>query len=209
MIFLFIGPSGSGKDTQADLLKDEGFEVLSTGKLLRDEINKGTELGEEIKKYYDSGAWAPDETVYKLVSQYIENGAGKNFILTGAIRRASQIKLLDEQLEKIGEQLDLVLNFILDEETAIERLSNRVIDPKTGKNYHNIYNPAPEGVEVESRSDDKPDAIKKRISEYNKYNDEIVGIYESRGLIQNIDASGTVGEINSKIKAIIKKVKEK
>lgn len=209
MIVLFIGPSGSGKDTQADLLRDNlGFEVISTGQLLRDEMKKGTELGEEIKTYYDSGAFAPDETVYKLVGEFIDKNEAEDFILTGAIRRVTQISLLDSVLEKIGDPIDLVVNFVLDEQTAIERLSHRLVDPETGDIYHEHLNPPPAGLNTIKRSDDTPGAIKKRLSEYNKYNDDIVAEYEKRGIIENMDASGSVEDIHSKIKSLISNTKD-
>ena len=200
MILLFVGPSGSGKDTQADILRDNnGFVVISTGQLLRDEMASGTKLGEEIRKTYEKGIWTPDEIVYKLVAEFIQSNPAENFILTGAIRRATQIELLDEVLQKINDPIDLVLNFELDEDTAIERLGKRVIDPSTGAIYHTELNPAPEGIETVRRSDDTPEAIRSRLSEYNKYNEEIVEQYEVRGILKHIDASGTVESIHKTI----------
>jgi adenylate kinase len=204
MVVLFLGPSGSGKDTQAELLRDKlGFEVVSTGQLLRDEIEKGSELGEKARESLEQGLWTPDEIVYEIVVKHIQETPADNFILTGAIRRATQISLLDELLEKINDPVDLVINFKLSEECAIDRLSRRLIDPKTGRIYHEEYNKPPEGLEVVRRKDDQPDAIRSRLQEFNKNNESIIQVYKARGISSDLDASKSIEEIHSEILHLI------
>jgi adenylate kinase len=209
MILLFIGPSGSGKDTQVELIKEsKNFEVVSTGDLLRKEMASGSELGKEVQKTVDAGIWTPDELVYRLVSSHIENSKSENFILVGVVRRPTQVELLDNSLSKINKKLDKVILFDLSEEEAIDRLSHRVTDPKTGTIYHQKYNPAPEGLEVIKRDDDKPEAIRSRMSEHRNTIEPIVEKYKARGMIEVIDAAQSVEDINKQVVNIIENISE-
>ena len=209
MILLFIGPSGSGKDTQAELIKEIGnFEIVSTGDLLRKEVASGSELGQEIKKTIDEGKWTPDDIVYGLVTNHIENSGSKNFILTGVVRRESQVELLDNALSKIGEDLDKVLYFDLSEEEAIERLSYRVTDPKTGTIYHEKFKPAPAGLEVIKRDDDKPEAIRSRMQEFKNTVEPIVEKYKTRGILEELNAAESIDDVHKQVVNIIETISE-
>lgn len=204
MIALFIGPSGSGKDTQADMLaEDYGFLVASTGNLIREEIAKDTELGKKLKINYEKGLFNDDKDVYALVRKFVEDNPGKDIILTGAIRRVSQIEILDEVLKEDGMKLDLVLYFELSDEAAVERMSGRVIDPETGEIYHVKHNPPPAGIKCEVRDDDKPEAIKMRLKEFQKYYQPILSAYEERDIMHTVDASLSIKDIYSEIKSTL------
>lgn len=126
MILLFIGPPGSGKDTQADILvKNHGFTTISTGDLFRKEMAKGSELGKRVESYMKSGQLVPDDIVYEMLGNHINELNSNNIVLNAVVRNVAQIALLDELLSRLGKTLDKVVYFKLEEEEAIKRLLKR------------------------------------------------------------------------------------
>jgi adenylate kinase len=176
MVLLFIGPSGSGKDTQAEILAEkQNFDVISTGDLLRAEMHSGSELGIEIRGYVDQGKWAPDDITYKLLENYLEQNKPENIILTGAVRRESQIPLLNKALENQGLKLDKVVFFDLSDNEVMDRLS------------------------IRGRQDDVPENIQSRIQEFHDTTKPILEEYRRQGLLLSIDASPGIEDISSKL----------
>ncbi|MCA9381186.1 nucleoside monophosphate kinase [Candidatus Dojkabacteria bacterium] len=176
MNVLIIGPSGSGKDTQSDLLeKDFGFTMISTGALLRKEVDKETMLGKEIEKYLDEGKWVPTEITYKLLEKEYLEITSENIIFNGVVRYPEQVNLLDNLLEKKGETLDSVLLLNLDNETAVKRLTAR------------------------GREDDEKDLIISRLNEFKESFDPILNSYKQRDILIDIDASKTIEEVHLEI----------
>jgi adenylate kinase len=107
MVVLFIGRSGSGKDTQAQMLAEKyGFTVTSTGDVFREIAGSDDKSSLELKAYIDKGEWVPDELVYKLLEGYLKKKGIDRLILTGAVRTLPQVALLDQMLQRLGEKLD-------------------------------------------------------------------------------------------------------
>lgn len=205
MILLFIGAPGSGKDTQAQIIAEkDGFEVISSGDLLRAEMKTDSEDAKGIKEYYDQGLWVPDHYVYKLLNKKIQQTSNSKIILTGAVRTANQVDLLDDELEKLGMKLDLVVLFELSEEQAVDRLKNRIRDPKTGEIYNKKFKPAPKGLEVTTRNIDADEqAFRTRFQENRKNNNEIVQKYMERNILKRVDASKSITDITEELEKII------
>lgn len=210
MIVLFLGPSGSGKDTQAQIISaSSSFQPISTGNLIRDVSNGATRIQSYIRKSILE-QFSSDELVYGLLQVYIKYSRGEDFILTGAVRRKSQIGLLDKVLLDINQKLDKVFLFELADEEAIQRLTNRLVCSVCGRNY-NIKTLPPRnedscdicGSYLTKRDDDTPEAAKNRLAEYHKYYDEIVKEYDRRGILFKIDASDSIDKIHQKIKQIL------
>jgi len=134
---VFLGPPGSGKGTQAQLLsKNFSIPHISTGDIFRKIIKTGKpkKLADSIKKYVQSGLLVPDEIVFKSLFSVIKNK--KYYILDGFPRNINQAKLLDEALKKDG--IDKVIYFKVSDKEIIKRLTSRRTCPKCGKVY-NIY----------------------------------------------------------------------
>lgn len=207
MILLFIGPSGSGKDTQADILaRDFGYKIISTGELLRTEMANKTELGVQAETYVNQGKWVPDAIVYEVLGNYLQKLDSKNIILTGVVRTPEQVELLDSSLQKIGTELNKVVYFELSPEESVKRLSGRWICPKDNQNYHTIYKPSKiEGVcdlcgtKLIQREDDKPVAILKRLEEFKKNNEKILEKYKLVNKLLKLDASLSIEEISNNL----------
>lgn len=206
MVLLILGPSGSGKDTQADILSEKyGFEVISTGNLLREISDGNTVMQERIRKGMDEG-FLNDNIVYGLLEIYLKYSDNENIILTGVVRWETQIPKLDATLQSSGKKLDKVLLFNLSDEEVVERLSGRLTCESCGEIYHIKFNPPKAqgvcdvcGGSLRTRSDDNPEAIKNRLKAYHTDADEIIAAYEKRGILEDIDASKGIEEIHSEV----------
>lgn len=206
MILLFIGPSGSGKDTQAEqLVSDFNFHRVSTGDLMRDISDGDKEIQQLIRKSMDEGFLA-DNFVFGLLQIYLFNTSSENLVLSGAVRRDTQIDLLDFALMKANKKLDKVVYFELSDEEAINRMSNRYRCPECLTNYNLKSDPPREegkcdkdGAALTRREDDNPESIKKRLEDFHKDNNEIISEYEKRGILVKVDASKDIEEVKKEL----------
>lgn len=209
MNLLFIGASGCGKDTQADLLVErEGFYKIASGDLFRDLIKDDSKdpFVQKIKAQVNSGVFPNDEDSYQLFQRYLSKDdkflKGDKNILIGFVRRLSQVERFDQFLAQFSKKLDKAVVFDLSEETAVERLSLRRVCPKCGKNYHLKYLPPKkpgvcdlDGAKLYQREDEHPEAIKTRHQQYYSTIKEIMAAYEKQGKLVVVDANGTIEEI--------------
>lgn len=202
MILLFFGPSGSGKDTQAELLnqKQEFFRV-STGDLIR-EISYGENEVQKILRESMNEGFLADNFVFGLLQIYLSKINKQNIILSGAVRRLSQVELLDFTLFKIDKKLDKVVYFNLSDEEAIKRMTSRLRCPVDQTNYNTIYNPPKQegrcdlcGSILTRREDDNEQSIRKRLEDFHSDNDEIIELYKKRDILIEIDASQTIENV--------------
>ncbi|HEC66298.1 MAG TPA: adenylate kinase [bacterium] len=188
MIYVFLGPAGSGKDTQADLLaKILNIPVIGTGDLFRKEIAEKTKLGEEAKKYMDDGIIVPDEFVVKVLKNEIKKPEYSNgFILTGYPRKVTQIAPLDKMLKELNMELTKVVHFELDEEESVKRMQTQAKE-----------NPG-------KRSDTDLESMKNRYrTMYSETIGAIVEEYGKRGEIIHVDARPSKKDIHQ---VVIKKL---
>ncbi len=207
MNLVFLGPPGAGKGTVAQSLTDELKIVqISTGDLLREAVKAGSELGKRAKGYMDSGELVPDDLVIGLLKERISRPDCRGgFILDGFPRTIPQA----EALEKSGVRIDRVINFNLSDEMIIYRLSGRRIHKQTGR----IYNVNPDGsppvpkdmpaTELLQRDDDKPEAISNRLVVYRAQTQPLIGFYNQRRLLSDIQAELHVPEMLVQIKKIL------
>ncbi|HEQ65312.1 MAG TPA: adenylate kinase [bacterium] len=211
---LFIGPSGSGKDTQSNILVEKyprEFEQITTGDVLRIMHQLRITEGEEAYSYLVKGKWVPNRLMYRLLSKWLHLfGENESWLLIGAVREEEQVDMLDEVLKEHNRKLDKVIHFTLDAETVVERLKNRKSCPLCGKIYHSVYNPEKEegkcdddGNNLIVREDDNPAAIRVRLQEYERTIKPILEKYNERGILVNIDASRRIEEINEEVEKVL------
>lgn len=209
MTLLFIGAPGTGKGTQADILKaNYGFQTFSTGEMFRAAKAKSTADGLKAAEYMDKGEWVPDELAYKMLGEHLTELNADKLILDGVVRTAAQIPMLDAALAKIGKQVDRVVSFDIQEDEAVARLSGRWICPLDKQTYHVMYNPPKVagkcdvcGTALIQREDDKPDAVRHRFAEVRRTNEPILSEYERRGILIHVDAHPSIAEIAQDLKA--------
>ena len=201
-----LGPVGSGKGTQAQLVSGRlNYTRISTGDLVRDQIEADTELGGELKGYSDRGDPVPDDIIMALVRPHLQPAGA--WILDGVPRTMEQARMLDEELKKRGGALDrvIVLEGLSDEE-LIERItSGRRHSLATGRVYHLEYDPPPDPQKGEDpgpfveRDDDKEEAVRRQLEAYHEEAEEIKEYYEEQGILVTIDAGQEVSKITEDI----------
>jgi adenylate kinase len=211
---IFHGPSGSGKDTQLDLLaKEIGFVRIGSSDVMRDLRSEEHELAKIADEYGKQGKLYPDEIIYGMLDVWLKRlDPDSRWFFVSPVRRSTQINLFEELISKHWRKLDLFVHFQLSEEAAIERMSNRRFCPSCNTTYHKLYKKEEkegycnnDNEKLIQRDDDKPEAIKTRLSWYNDDIEPILEEYDKRGLLLNIDASPSINEIHETLIGEIKK----
>ena len=185
MRIVLLGPPGSGKGTQAALLRERlGLAHISTGVLLRDAVERGTDLGLKAKRYMDAGELVPDALVLDLVEERLgQKDVGSGFILDGYPRNLAQAEALDDVLGRIGQPVEIAVAVTVDETEIVERLSKRAIE--------------------EGRSDDTEEVIRNRMRVYSEQTAPVAQHYAARGQLRDVDGMGGIEEINHRIVAAL------
>lgn len=204
---ILIGAPGSGKGTQAAVLKSNlGYLHISTGDLLRAAVREGTELGRKAKGFMEAGALVPDDLVIGLVREAVAKpDAQAGFILDGFPRTVAQAEALGEAGVTIDKVIDLQVPFELIEERVVGR---RMC--KQGHVFHVKYNPpAKEGVcdhdgeELYQRSDDTAEAVAARLAKFDGETRPVIALYQKTpGLVVSVDGVGDPKDVSARILAI-------
>ena len=205
---VLLGPPGAGKGTHAKIL-GERYQIphISTGDLLRSQIQQNTALGKRAKSFIDSGKLVPDEVVIDMVRERLEQtDAAGGFILDGFPRTVEQAKALDQMLETRKTPLNLVLEFRTSEKVIVDRLSGRRACTHCGATYH-IRNIPPKregicdacGKPLIQRKDDTPDTILKRLGVYEEQTAPLIEFYKKRKLLQVVNGDLEIAPLQKEL----------
>lgn len=199
---IFLGPPGSGKGTQANMLAAElRIPTISTGEVLRKEVEIESEIGRLAKSYMNSGGLVPDEVVVGIIKNRITQDDCQNgFILDGFPRNMNQAVVLDSMLESLGKKIGVVFNFEVGENILIKRIAGRFSCKKCGAVYNRYFKqPKVEDVcdncgseQFESRLDDNESTVKNRLKVYRESTIELIGYYKKKNLLCSVDAVKSV-----------------
>jgi len=215
MKIMLLGMPGAGKGTQAQFLIDRyRIPQISTGDMLRAAVKAGTALGNEAKLYMDKGELVPDRVVIQLVKERVkELDCTNGFIVDGFPRTIPQA----EALAKGGVDFDYVVEFDIDDDEVLRRLSGRRVHPASGRTYHVLYNPPRvpgkddvTGENLVQRPDDAEATVKNRIEAYHAQTKPLIDYYQEearRGRTRyvRIAAAGPVESIRDELFAILAK----
>ncbi|BBJ27211.1 adenylate kinase [Athalassotoga saccharophila] len=204
MNIIFVGPPGAGKGTQAQVIS-KTFKIphISTGDMLRNEMESGSELGKKVRDIINSGKLVDDAVMNQIVKERLSKPDTKNgFILDGFPRTLNQAKALDEILSSIGKKLDHVIYVDVPEKVIVERLSARRMCPKCGRNYNMITDPPKEDelcddchVPLITRDDDKPETVRNRYKVYLELTKPVIDYYSAKKLLFTVDGTLPVREV--------------
>uniref|UniRef100_A0A6B2LI49 Adenylate kinase active site lid domain-containing protein n=1 Tax=Arcella intermedia TaxID=1963864 RepID=A0A6B2LI49_9EUKA len=203
---MLCGAPASGKGTQCEMLVSHfSFAHLSTGDILREEVAHGTPMGVQAKSYMDNGELVPDSIIIGIVKLKIKDPQiqARGWILDGFPRTDVQAKALSEA----GAEPEKIIILDVPDETLVERVTGRRMDPVTGKIYHIKYSPAPTPEIQErliQRSDDTEQKLKTRLVAYHNNINLIIDYYKkTNSKIYRIDGNRSKELIFKEIQAIL------
>jgi adenylate kinase len=179
---LVLGPQGAGKGTQAKRIA-EAYDIphVSTGDMFRAAISAGTELGQQVQGILARGDLVPDDVTIAMIQERLSTADG--FVLDGFPRNLAQAEALDEMLGAIDKSLDAILFFDLPDDVATARMLKR--------------------AQEESRPDDTPDVIARRLELYHSETEPIVEHYRATGKLVPLHAERTVDEVWEEIESAL------
>ncbi len=209
MNMIFLGAPGAGKGTQAEVVcKELNIPAISTGNMLREAVKNGTPAGLAAKECMDRGDLVPDEIVIGILKDRIAQDDAKNgFILDGFPRTVSQAEALD----KMGVQIDKVVEINVPDEKITARMSGRRVCEGCGNSYHIEYKPTKAegicdacGAKVVQRIDDKPETVKARLATYHEKTAPLKDYYAAKGKLVTVEGQEEIADTSKLTLAAIK-----
>lgn len=210
LVLILLGPPGSGKGSQALLIKEKtGLAHISTGDILRENIKQNTELGKKAKKYIDEGKLVPDDLILNMLFDRVAQAdCEKGYILDGVPRTNRQAEALTDHLK--NNYRILVINLIISDALILERLTQRLVCEKCQTPYHLKYSPPKHpnrcdrcGGKLIQRSDDSEEVVLKRLAVYHKQTSPLIGYYQRLGLLHEVRADQSKEVLFKAIMALI------
>ncbi len=194
---VLLGPPGAGKGTQAKMLvEQQGLLHISTGDMLREQVQAGSDLGVQAKQFMDGGKLVPDELIIAMVELRLGRpDVARGWILDGFPRTLPQAEALDQTLARLGAGLSHVAFFGVPQENLVARLTGRRTCGGCGAIWHLTFKPTrTEGVcdtcggELKQRADDRREAVEKRQEVYTAQTAPLLDYYQGHGILAEIDA---------------------
>ena len=212
MNIILLGPPGAGKGTQARFLCDERDMIqLSTGDMLREAKDSGTEMGKVVADVMARGELVTDEIVIGLIRERLEGDKKGGFIFDGFPRTLAQADALGELLAEEGETLDAVIEMQVDDNALVARITARSTCGSCGEVYNDHTKPIPAdgkcsncgGTEFKRRADDNEDSLKQRLMEYYKKTSPLIGYYYAKGHLSSVDGLGEMSAVKADIAKVL------
>ncbi|HTP43845.1 MAG TPA: adenylate kinase [Candidatus Acidoferrum sp.] len=211
---IFLGPPGAGKGTQSKRVAERcGVPHLSTGDMLRDAVSRGTELGRLAKPVMERGELVSDDIVLGMVEERLSRpDAAHGFIFDGFPRTIPQAEQLEAILKRRGFGGPIVVEFDIDSDVLLRRLTGRWICSVGGETY-NVFEQPPrvpgvcdnDGGKLVQRADDRPEVVKERLAAYERQTKPLEDYYRGKGALEVIDAGASIEEVSRALAEVIKR----
>ena len=206
MNLVLYGAPGSGKGTQANMLRDHfGIPHIATGDMLRAEIQAGTPLGQKAQPILAAGHYVSDDIMIGMIrNRLCEPDCSAGFIIDGFPRTVPQAEALDVLMNELERRLDRVLYLRVEMKELLQRLSGRLVCPRCQRTYPpGTVACASDGTALVQREDDKVEAVKPRIEIYLSKTVPVLDHYRGTGIVSEIDGRGTIEEITGRVLSAI------
>ena len=202
------GSPGSGKGTHSRRLSDcLGIPHISTGDLLREQVARGTPLGQNAKAFMDRGDYVPDDVMVGMIKHRLsEPDADNGFIIDGFPRTVTQADALDKMLADLGQTIDAVIVLEVPVEEMVRRLSGRRTCPTCQRSYHMDDDPPADdercnddNTPLERRSDDEPETVRHRLKVYSERTAGVIEHYDTDSIVKRINGEADIDEVHRRI----------
>ena len=212
MNIILLGAPGAGKGTQAQFLVESlGMVQLSTGDMLREAKDSGTEMGKLVADVMSRGDLVTDEIVIGLIKEKLDGEQGAGFIFDGFPRTLAQADALGKLLTECNIDLDRVIEIQVDDTALIKRIVGRSTCGGCGQVYNDETKPWPlngqcsicGSSDVKRRADDNEESLKQRLMEYYKKTSPLLGYYFAKGNLISINGLLTMDEVRSTLKKVL------
>ncbi|MCW3780596.1 adenylate kinase [Defluviimonas salinarum] len=209
---ILLGPPGAGKGTQARrLVEERGLVQLSTGDMLREAKDSGTEMGKIVADVMARGDLVTDEIVIGLIEEKLDGEKVGGFIFDGFPRTLAQADALGALLARKGETLDAVIEMRVDDAALVDRISGRFTCGACGEVYHDTTKPTKiEGTcdecgstDLKRRADDNAESLRQRLMEYYKKTSPLIGYYYHAGNLATVDGLAAIDDVAKSVAAVL------
>ena len=195
---VLFGPPGAGKGTQANRIVNlTSKPQVSTGDMLREAVSSGSKMGLAAKVFMEAGELVPDDVIIGLINERLtQDDASGGVLFDGYPRTVAQA----EELAKIA-QVSAVISIEVPDDSIVERIVGRRMDPETGAIYHTKFNPAPKSISKRliQRKDDNESTVRTRLSAYHEQTSPLAGWYENQGLLIRINGDQSIEDVGDEI----------
>jgi adenylate kinase len=211
VIVVFLGPPGSGKGTQADILHEQhGFFHFDTGSRLRAEIASGSELGARIAQYTNAGRLVPIDIIREMIQSFFSTTEAERIMFDGFPRNLEQARVLDECLAEHEAGLDYAVYLEIDEDSLLNRIVNRRFCPQCGDIYNVQSNPPrqpgvcdKDGADLIQREDDTAEVFGTRLKVYMQETMPVLDYYRQQGSLFTIDGDYDIADVSKAIAELL------
>jgi adenylate kinase len=187
---ILLGPPGAGKGTQAAMLVEERNMIqLSTGDMLREAKDSGTEMGKIVADVMARGDLVTDEIVIGLIREKLQGDKAGGFIFDGFPRTLAQADALGELMAEQGETLDHVIELQVNDEVLVDRIVGRAAEAVAAGGT--------------ARADDNAESLKIRLMAYYKQTSPLIGYYHAKGMLKGVDGLGTMDGVKAEIAGVL------